>query len=136
MLADGGLCDVCPTGWLARQRVEKDLAARYAGFEADVLVDAALDLGALAGVPGRVIPMAGHTPGSLVVVAGDAAFVGDLFRGEIVGSGAETHFYMCDLEDNRRDIRALLDDYPEVKTFFTGHFGPVDREDVEAYLED
>ena len=51
-----------------------------------------------------------------------------MFRGAIVGRSAETHFYMCDLEDNRADVRALLDAAPEVEVFFTGHFGPVTRE--------
>ena len=60
-------------------------------------------------IPGAIVPLPGHTPGSLVVTIAGAAFVGDLFRGGIVGSPAEVHFYMCDLDDNHRDVRTLLD---------------------------
>jgi glyoxylase-like metal-dependent hydrolase (beta-lactamase superfamily II) len=79
------------------------------------------------------VPLPGHTRGSLVVVIGSAAFVGDLFRGAVVGSSAETHFYMCDLDDNQRDIRWLLDTFPNATVFFTGHSGPVSREALETY---
>jgi hypothetical protein len=57
--------------------------------------------------------------------------VGDLFRGAVVGSSAEIHFFMRDLEDNRRDIQALLERARAAATFFTGHFGLVSREAVE-----
>ncbi|MCB9539981.1 MAG: MBL fold metallo-hydrolase [Myxococcales bacterium] len=136
MMAAGKNEPLCPTGSIAEGRVDEDQAATYDGYGADVWIDAPTDLAPVGGIPGRILPMPGHTRGSLVVVVGDAAFVGDLFRGAIVGGGAETHFYMCDLADNRADIRALLDAHPNVKTFFTGHFGPVDREDVEEYLAD
>jgi hypothetical protein len=61
----------------------------------------------------------------------NAVFVGDLFRGAIVDSSAERHFHMCDEIDNDQDIRSLLGLAPAVKTFFVGHFGPVDRLAVE-----
>jgi hypothetical protein len=34
----------------------------------------------------------------------------------------------------RADDPALLDAHPDGKTFCTGHFGPLDREDVEDDL--
>ncbi len=55
-----------------------------------------------------------------------AALVGDLFRGSIIGHSAEIHFYICDRESNRSDIRRLLKEMaPSASQFFTGHFGPV-----------
>ena len=127
---------LCPTDSIAESRLEDDQSATYTPTEAEVWVEAPIDLKALAGIDGTIHPLPGHTEGSLVVVAGDVALVGDLFRGEIVTSGAEIHFYMCDLEDNQRDIKALLETLaPKATTFFVGHFGPVDREDVEDLIQ-
>jgi glyoxylase-like metal-dependent hydrolase (beta-lactamase superfamily II) len=132
MLATGRNEPICPTGIIARLRRAGDEAARYTPTEA-TLVDGVTPLAPTTGLDGRAVVLPGHTAGSLVVVLGEAAFVGDLFRGAIVGDTAETHFYMCDLEDNRRDIRALLDEIaPGATVFFTGHFGPVARSEVEA----
>ena len=95
------------------------------------MVERAIALEEVASIPGTIAPLPGHTPGSLVVIVPGAVLVGDLFRGSIVGSSAEVHFYMCDLEDNRRDVQALLKDLaPRAETFFPGHFGPLSRESV------
>ena len=142
LLAAGKSDHLCPTGDIAKGRLEEDIAVTFTPFEADLEVDEEQTLGALVEglvepVAGcRVVPVAGHTEGTIALICGDAAFVGDIFRGAIVGSSAETHFYMCDLEDNRRDIEALLADNPKVATFFPGHFGPVARAEVEAYVEE
>ena len=67
-----------------------------------------------------------------MVVLDEVVLVGDLFRGSIVGRSAATHFYICDLEGNRDDVRHVLDEVaPEGQLFFTGHFGPVKRAAVE-----
>ena len=120
----------------AEWRLDEDQSATYTPVAANVWVAQDLDAEPLTGLAGRVLSVPGHTAGSLVLVVGDAAFVGDLFRGAIVGQSAVTHFYMCDLADNRQDMRDLLDAYPAVKTFFTGHFGPVTREEVEQLVEE
>ena len=132
-LAAGTNDRLCPTNRAARRRTEVDQAAHFTPFSADRRVTDALSLEPLVGVPGIIAPLPGHTPGSLVVVLPRAVLVGDLFRGAVIGSSAEVHFYMCDLDDNRRDVRVLLDQLaPTATTFFVGHFGPVSREDVEA----
>jgi glyoxylase-like metal-dependent hydrolase (beta-lactamase superfamily II) len=131
MLSTGRNEPLCPTGFLGRTRLSQDQGATYTPFHADVVVTEPMDLAALSGVPGRVVPLPGHTKGSLLVLAGDAAFVGDLFRGSLVGSGAATHLYMCDVEANRRDVARLLTELcPGATRFFVGHFGPVSRGDV------
>ncbi len=122
---------LCPTDFQARQRVEADQKASYTPFNPDILVDANLTLSDLTGIPAVAVALPGHTAGSVVVTLPEAAFVGDLFRGAIVGSTAEVHFYMCDLSDNQKDVRALLDQLaPSANSFFTGHFGPVSRDYV------
>lgn len=134
MLAKGRNDRLCPVGRSAERRLEEYQEDRYRPLVADMWIDAITDLRPLVGVTGNLVPMPGHTEGSMVVIIGDAAFVGDLFRGAVMGSSAETQYFMCDLEDNRRDIHRLLSDYPEVQLFFTGHFGPVSRASVEEYL--
>lgn len=131
MFATGHNDPICPTGFIARRRRDSDQGAIYTPTPVDVTVDAPLDLAPLTGVDARVTPVPGHTPGSLVVTAGAAVFVGDLFRGAIVGDGAEVHFYMCDLAANRADVQRVLRDIaPAGRTFFPGHFGPVERDEV------
>jgi len=130
MLAAGHNDELCPTNGRARDDLAKHQATHYQGFEADLYISKPTSLRDLTGFDADVIPLAGHTPGSIGVVVGEWAVVGDLFRGAIVGSSAETHFYMCDLDDNLSDIEWLVDTYPNVQTYFTGHFGPISRDSV------
>ena len=132
MLRRGTNDTLCPTDATARRRLEDDQATTFTPTRADVVVDGTLDLSTVSSATGTVHAISGHTEGSLVVVSGSRAFVGDLFRGSIVGNKAERHFYMCDLDDNDADIRAFLRGPASgVDTFFTGHFGPLDRAAVE-----
>lgn len=134
MLAAGANEPLCPTDWLARKRLDEDQNLRFESTVADRWVTRPVQLSRVTGVRGRVLPFAGHTEGSLIVVAGEVAFVGDLFRGSLVGNTAVTHFYMCDLDDNLEDLRTLLEVAPDATTFFTGHFGPVSRAEAEALI--
>jgi len=122
---------ICPVGFVARMRHAYDSVQTYDPVVPDMLVDRPTSLFELTGVHADIVPIASHTAGSLTVVVGHAALVGDLFRGGMVGSGAEVHFYMCDVPQNRRDIQAFLaHEARDVTTFFPGHFGPVSREEV------
>ena len=124
---------LCPTDSRAEGLLEETKKEKYESTTADVWVSEPTDLKPMFGIPAMVYPMAGHTPGSLVVVTGKAAFVGDLFRGEIIGNGATTHFFMCDLKDNLSDIRGFLSGVGKAVThFFVGHFSDLDRGDIEA----
>ena len=136
MLSSGQNDPLCPTDGIARFMVDEHQSATYQPVEADIVVEDALALWDLAELPGRVIQLPGHTPGSLVIVLGRVALVGDLIRGELLGCDAVTHFYMCDLADNERDIEQVLQELaPNADVFFPGHFGPVSREDVEDLLK-
>ena len=133
LFSAGASGPLCPTGDRARKQQAGHEAARFTPFAPDVAVTGELALEPLTGIPGRLVPVPGHTGGSVAVVlpTASAALVGDLFRGAIFGRSADVHFYMCDLEDNQRDIRDLVDRVaPQARTFFTGHFGPVSREAV------
>jgi hydroxyacylglutathione hydrolase len=135
MMAEGHNDKLCPTDSRARSRLAADRAATYTATTADQVIEVETSLAPLTDIEGRITPLPGHTAGALVVKVGDAVLVGDLFRGGIIGSSAEKHFYMCDLEDNRRDIEQLLQDIaPSAVLFFPGHFGPLKRHAVQALL--
>jgi len=137
MLAKGANEPLCPTGLLGRYRYDTDQSATYTPLGADVLVDAPFPLRELTGIDALVLPLPGHTSGSLVVKIDGAVFAGDLFRGSLVGGGAATHLYMCDVAQNRRDIQHLVKDLaPDAATFFVGHFGAVSRDAVLATFVD
>ncbi|MFO0708537.1 MAG: MBL fold metallo-hydrolase [Sandaracinus sp.] len=125
MTASGRNEPLCPTDDTARDRLASDQGATYAPLAPTTIVEDALSLAALTGIDAEVVRLPGHTEGSLVVVVSNAALVGDLFRGNVFDAGTSVHFYMCDLEDNRRDVAHLLGELaPAAVTFFPGHFGP------------
>ena len=71
---------LCPTGFMGRI-VERTIAQkRYERFVPDITVANEFDLKDL-GYEGSILPIPGHTAGSLVVTIGDAVFVGDIIRG-------------------------------------------------------
>lgn len=127
---------LCPVGLIAGLRHKGDEEATYTGSTPDVVVADVLDLKALTGIDAKLTRLPGHTRGSLVVTVGDVVLVGDLLRGGIIGSGAETHFFMCDLEGNRRDVKRVFTQLaPEAQVVFVGHFGPVTPDAVRAHFE-
>ena len=136
IIADGGgdLRGLCPTDALAESRMEHDAAARFTAFDPDVLATESADLQGLTAVDAELVFQPSHTAGSLTVVVGPFAFVGDLFRGDVFTATATVHLYNCDLEANRREIEQLLADHPDVTTFVPSHFGAVSRAEVEALL--
>jgi glyoxylase-like metal-dependent hydrolase (beta-lactamase superfamily II) len=132
MLRSGHNERLCPTNDDARARFASDQGATFTPIAPDVTVDAERSLLDVTGIPARVMPLPGHTEGSLVVTVGDGVFVGDLLRGDAIWPTAEVHFYMCDLEDNRRDVQTVLDQVPRAAQWFPGHFGPLSRDAVRA----
>lgn len=124
---------LCPTDGTARRRLEAAQAETFVPFNPDVLVSAPFDLAEL-GLVGTVTPVGSHTPGSLVLDLGDAVFAGDLLRGSVLGYEATTHYYQCDPAAARADVRATLE-AGDAPTWFVGHFGPLPRAAVEAFVE-
>ena len=110
----------------------------YSPFEPDVVLESSpLDL-APYGIAGKVEPMAGHTPGSLVVVLDNrTAFVGDQMLGGAFGGAINPrfpgeHYYQEDVAQNHRNVEVLLD--RGIETFYLGHGGPVKAWDVRQEL--
>lgn len=126
---------LCPVGFIAKTRHSEDQNATYTSYTPDLIVSDRLDLAPLVGFEATTVRVPSHTRGSLVVVAGDVVLVGDLLRGSLVGSGAETHLYMCDLDENKTSIARVLNELaPKAALVFTGHFGPVTRDSTAEHF--
>lgn len=124
MLSSGKNAALCSTTVLASFLKPSIQRESYPPTSADIWVDHALDLATL-GAQGRIVSLPSHTPGSIAVLIDDQAFVGDLVRGELLSKTKPTrHFYMCDLKSNDKDVANLLDNQG-IKTWYTGHMGPV-----------
>jgi len=106
----------------------------YPSFTPDIALDRPMSLESF-GISGTVMPMPGHTVGSLVVVLSNhTAFVGDMMAGGIFGGmfmakSPNEHLYQADRERNKRNIAQLLD--MGIQTFYVGHGGPLARDDVK-----
>jgi glyoxylase-like metal-dependent hydrolase (beta-lactamase superfamily II) len=124
-----------PTGFVASV-LKPFIPEIYPSFEPDDLVREPTSL-APYGIDGQVVPMPGHTAGSVVVVLGNhTAFVGDEMLGGAFGAifphSPREHYYQADPVKNRDNIKKLL--AMGVETFYLGHGGPVARKDViEAF---
>jgi glyoxylase-like metal-dependent hydrolase (beta-lactamase superfamily II) len=120
-----------PTGFVATV-LKPFIPQIYPSFEPDDVVREPVSL-APWGIDGQVLPMPGHTKGSLVVVLGNhTAFVGDEMLGGAFGAifphSPREHYYQADPARNRANIQKLL--AMGVETFYLGHGGPVARSDV------
>jgi glyoxylase-like metal-dependent hydrolase (beta-lactamase superfamily II) len=107
-------------------------------FTPDRIIDGELDLEPFGLAGCRVVPMPGHTPGSVVVLIGQSlALSGDQFLGGYLGgaflaSQAGEHYYQDDPARNRKNIESMLE--RGVRRFMVGHGGPVEASSVrEAF---
>jgi hydroxyacylglutathione hydrolase len=137
MLESGVNEPVTPTSFTARLILMLPLDARYERLRADVEVDGELDL-APYGLAGRVLPVPGHTPGSLAVVLDDGrAFVGDMMLGGWLGGALFAqrpgeHYFHMDVAGNGHSLAALAK--LPIRQYFLGHGGPLSQEAVREYL--
>jgi hydroxyacylglutathione hydrolase len=134
MFSNGEQQPLCATSWLA---TIIDVALKdktYPLFTADILIDSAYDMQQL-GIKGVITPAPGHTEGTLLVAFDEMIFVGDLIRGELIRQNTPTrHFFMCDLTDNNADLSRLVA-MKQYRRWYTGHFGPLQRDDVNKWLQ-
>jgi glyoxylase-like metal-dependent hydrolase (beta-lactamase superfamily II) len=131
--SEGRGSEICSTSLLARLILWSRSGMHYESFQLDTPLDGPFDLATL-GMEGVVLPSPGHTPGSVVAVIGGHAFVGDLIRGGLLQpESPQTHFFMCDLAENRTRIRELLARDGIVR-WHPAHFGPLEVDAVREYL--
>lgn len=136
LLTSGAPDDLCPTSPLAHVVRQMATTAIDWGVEPHLVVSAPTPLRDMAGIDGQIIPLSGHTNGSLIVSVGDAAFVGDLVRGRMLGRGPARHFFMCDLADNDRDMASIPLLMPDVRRIFPGHFDWFPVEALNRFSQD
>ena len=134
MFSAGKPQPLCATSWMAKL-IDVALRGRtYPLFTPDILIDSSYDMQQL-GIKGVITPAPGHTLGTLLVAFDDTIFVGDLIRGELIRQSTPTrHFFMCDLADNSADLKRLVAK-KQYRRWYTGHFGPLEREDVYKWLQ-
>jgi glyoxylase-like metal-dependent hydrolase (beta-lactamase superfamily II) len=137
LIEQGASEKLCPTSLMAKLRVNADESVRFVPPSVDDWIAEETDLKNLLGIDGALIPVPSHTKGSLAVVVGSHAFVGDLFRGAMIGGTPELHFYMCDQDSNKRAIDDFLNrKAASAQRFFPGHFGPsFSRSEVQAAFD-
>ncbi|HET7504398.1 MAG TPA: MBL fold metallo-hydrolase [Kofleriaceae bacterium] len=105
-------------------------------FTPDVAVDHEIDLGDRGFPELHVVPVPGHTPGSIAAVLGDEVFSGDLVKGGLV-LGADIpseHLYQTDRRADHRSLAELLD--RGVSRLYPGHSGPLAAAEVRDWLRD
>jgi glyoxylase-like metal-dependent hydrolase (beta-lactamase superfamily II) len=106
----------------------------YPRFTPDLLLTQPLDLHPF-GVPGRVLPMPGHTPGSLAVVLDDGqAVAGDLVRGRLLAPRRPVlHFFHDDPTRAHGQLAALLDEHGVLR-LHPGHGHALTAAALRAFL--
>ncbi|MEZ4361272.1 MAG: MBL fold metallo-hydrolase [Kofleriaceae bacterium] len=106
----------------------------FRGFTPAAQVSEEGDLAAWGWPEVHVIPVGAHTAGSLVVLAGGHAFVGDLIKGGDVFVHAPTeHLYHVDRLAAHRALRELL--ARGAARLYPGHSGPLQGAEVRAWLD-
>ena len=137
MLARGTNDELKPTNFMARilkPMVNKPFELLTQMTE----INGPTDLNFKIGSPIRVLPMPGHTPGSIVIILdNDQALVGDMMLGGSLGGAIFTdsageHYYQDDLKKNHDNTKTLLK--LGIKKFYLGHGGPVLRSSVEQWI--
>lgn len=124
---------LCPTNTLAKIGYSSTHKKRFESFTPDLFINKEFDLKDI-GFTGRIFPLAGHTPGSLIIETDEQIFVGDLIRGSLLKSSKpKRHFYICDLEDNNQDIQEIYN-LSKNKNWFVGHGGPLNRKSILEFL--
>lgn len=131
-LVRDGLSGPAPVVALEGHLVKPLLDETYAPAFPDVELRAGADLDGY-GVRASLVPVPGHTPGSIAcVLEGGDAFIGDLVRTD--GDRAVTHLFSDDPAADRRNVGRLLD--AGVQRFHVAHGPAVDAEAMRAWFEE
>lgn len=103
---------------------------KYEAVTPDLVVSGETDLRKF-GIDGRVLPTPGHTAGSVSVIIGERAFVGDT----LFGFRSETVFppFLSDVKALKQSWKVLLD--TDCRMFYPGHGRAVSRNRFEQAYE-
>jgi glyoxylase-like metal-dependent hydrolase (beta-lactamase superfamily II) len=131
----------CPTDLLAQSRAAEGRTFPYDTLVPDLLITERTELDKALGLDTEISVLPGHAEGSLLIAAGEVAFVGDLFFQEsLYDATAKTalapHQQPPRGGGARQDIERLVSDLaPRAQQFLPGHFDPLSRDQVYAVLE-
>ena len=105
--------------------------------EPDILIEQELSLGEF-GVDAKILFTPGHTRGSISIIAGQDAIIGDVLMGGWLGGawlGAHPnyHYYIDDLEQLHASLNKIMDLKPA--RLHVGHGGPLSLAAVAARCE-
>lgn len=122
-----------PLGTWLRRLVNRT-HPRFHPLDPDLLLDGEYSLEEW-GIPGKVIPTPGHTPGSIsVLLENGDAFVGDLIRGGFLRHAKPVYpVFGEDLAQVRASLSRVLEQRPEL--FFPAHGGPFPTDAVRRLLD-
>ena len=124
---------LCPTGMLGKIIRGTIAKEKYDSFSPDYTIDKPFDLQEL-GIDGKIIPMSGHTPGSLVFKTGNSVFVGDIIRGKTLNKKKPTrHIFVCDFDKNLGNIKRIAG-LEGIEYWFPGHGGPLKQKDIQKFI--
>lgn len=133
LFATGRIEHICPTGVFARFIKSTFPDKPFPTFVPDKWITGDTTL-PLSNGNLKIYMLGGHTPGSLVVQIEKQLFVSDLIRGEPLDNHHPAiHFFMCDLEQNKTNIRRMLQ--LDAEQWFTGHFGNLKTADVQKFYD-
>jgi len=121
---------VRPIGYALMPLVAPGKASRVKPLAPDIITDGGRSLDEY-GVSAEVLHTAGHTPGSISILAdGGEAIVGDHLMGKILRpSRPDLPFYMNDMKAWKRSTELLLD--KNLVKYYAAHGGPFAGTDVE-----
>ncbi|MEM7702856.1 MAG: MBL fold metallo-hydrolase [Pseudomonadota bacterium] len=135
-IAEGADAPVCPTVPYARLLAGEAAPTEEWALTPDHTVGLPVDLSEFTDIPGRITPLPGHTEGSLLIVIGNGAFVGDAVRGKMFGRGPARHFFMCDLEDNDNDLKLIANETAvNAEAIYPGHFSAFPMTSLRDWLD-
>jgi hydroxyacylglutathione hydrolase len=104
----------------------------FTAFTPEIVVSERMDLQKY-GIDGEIVPSAGHTPGSqMVILSTGEALVGDLARGEIFSSHTPArHFFHDDCRAAEANLASL-----GAKRLLVGHGGPLSPDETRRRLQE
>lgn len=119
--------DLVVTGFLGAI-VKPFVDYKYRAFEPDILLKDDFSL-INYGIDGYVTRIGGHTKGSLAVISGKNAFVGDLIRGGIIfNKKPALHFFHDNLKQSHNSLKDIIN--TGCDNIYPAHWGDLKSKDI------
>jgi glyoxylase-like metal-dependent hydrolase (beta-lactamase superfamily II) len=134
-LTTGATLPAVPASFLGRMlalMIGKHAPAPELAIKPVIQVDAPYRLDAF-GTDGSVIPIPGHTRGSLSIqLTNGEVIIGDLVMGMLPAHKPQLPLFAENMDAAKKSLRTILDARPTV--IYTGHGGPFTCDQLEALL--